>query len=237
VARLQHLINKSPGLFALKQELDVVPSRLIGSQAANRSWSQHGEDAILCRELADVIQSGYYLDIGANHPTKISNTFRLYAMGMRGIVVEPDPTLCSLHAKYRDGDIQLCAASADRDGLALFYRLSYHAVSTFSREACEQSIRNGCKLISRSLVPVFTLRTILNDCRIDERPVFALLSVDTESFDEVVLRSNDWTTHRPRVVIFENNDGSPAIRNYLEARGYEWIASPGCNEIMRLKSR
>ena len=158
---MQLRINQSPLLFALKQEVDVLPSRLLGRRAANRSWSQFGEDEILSNELGDVLQTGYFLDIGVNHPTKLSNTFRLYAMGMRGIVVEPDERLCRLHTKYRPGDIQLCAASGERDGLATFYRLSWHALSTFSHEDCERQIANGVKLISKSLVPVFTTSTIL----------------------------------------------------------------------------
>jgi FkbM family methyltransferase len=228
-------IRQSPLLFSLKQEFDVLPSVLSGRNAATRSWSQYGEDEILCHELRDLLATGFYLDIGANHPTKISNTFRLYSMGMRGIVVEPDPTLCRLHARYRGGDIQLCAAAGERDSLAPFYRLSYHALSTFSREDCESSVAGGYQLLSTSLVPVFRVQTILDDCRMADRPVFALLSVDTESLDEIVLRSNDWCRHRPRVVIFENNHKKTSMREFLCGLGYEFVAARGCNEIMRLK--
>jgi FkbM family methyltransferase len=235
-SHIQTRLKKSSLLFGLKQEFDILPSVLSGEKAAARSWSQFGEDEILCSELADLLQTGYYLDIGANHPTKISNTFRLYAKGMRGIVVEPDPTLCRLHAKYRSGDIQLCAASGERDSLAPFYRMSYHGLSTFSREDCERSIAGGAQLLSTSLVPVFTIRTILSDCKMEGRPAFALLSVDTESLDEVVLRSNDWCKYRPRIVVYENNDGTDSTRNFLSSVGYELIASKGCNEIMRMRA-
>ena len=85
-------------------------------------------------------------------------------------------------------------------------------------------------------MPVFTTQTILRDCAMPERPIFALLSIDTESLDEMVLRSNDWSTYRPRIIVFEDYEGTNTMVHYLKDFGYESIASRGCNHILRLKS-
>ena len=41
---------------------------------SNRSFSQEGEDQILER-LLDSNSNGFYVDIGAHHPIKFSNTY------------------------------------------------------------------------------------------------------------------------------------------------------------------
>ena len=230
------MFNSSPLVFKLKQGFDVYWTGAFRANPAKSSWSQFGEDEILCKELADVLETGFYLDIGANHPTKLSNTFKLYRLGMRGITVEPNFALSQLHARYRPDDIQLCAASGERDGLAIFYRMDSHALSTFSLATCQALVARGYSILSRSLMPVFTTQTVLRDCVIPDRPIFALLSIDTESLDETVLRSNNWSTFRPRLIVVEDYDGSGATVRYLEDMGYESIAIRGCNHILRLKS-
>ncbi len=147
---------------------------------------------------------------------------------MRVITVEPNAALSQLHAEYRPEDIQLCAASGERDGLATFYRMDSHELSTFSLETCQALVARGYSVLSRSLMPVFTTQTILRDCAMPERPIFALLSIDTESLDEIVLRSNDWSTYRPRIIIFEGFEGNSTMVLYLKDLGYECIASRGC---------
>jgi len=234
MARASHLLSRWEPAFALKQELDMLPGILARRSGTDRSWSQFGEDEIFCRELADIIHSGYYLEIGANHPAKISNTYRLYCKGMRGITIEPDSILSKLHEKYRPGDIQLCAGASDKDGLSDYYRISPHVLSTFSNAERELRLSQGERMVSHSLKPVFTVSTILAACSFPDRPIFALLSVDTEGLDEMVLRSNDWSTYRPRIISVENNEKDSRLRSYLAGVGYARIATSGCNEIYKI---
>jgi len=128
----RNLINRSPALFSLRHRLAMLPASVGGREkAAQRSWSQHGEDERLVAELKDVLTTGYFVDIGANHPAVLSNTYRLYCMGMRGICVEPNELLCKLHERYRPGDTILSAAVGSENGLLPFYEMSYHAFNTF----------------------------------------------------------------------------------------------------------
>jgi hypothetical protein len=63
----------------------------------NMSYSAAGEDRIVLAWL----EMGYrldirnvrYLDVGANDPSVLSNTFLLYQLGASGVLVEPDPDL------------------------------------------------------------------------------------------------------------------------------------------------
>src|SRR5690606_9910227 len=53
------------------------------------TYSQHGED-LLILNLFDQLQikNPSYLDLGAHHPTDISNTKLLYDRGSRGVNIE-----------------------------------------------------------------------------------------------------------------------------------------------------
>src|SRR5437868_840540 len=78
------------------------------SDNAQRSWSQCGEDLILQYLLMVLgIKTPSYLDIGAHHPTYMSNTWLFYQQGGRGVCVEPDPALYAEFPKKRPRDTHL----------------------------------------------------------------------------------------------------------------------------------
>jgi hypothetical protein len=53
------------------------------------TFSQHGEDLWLDNYFAGR-KGGFYIDIGASHPTRLSNTYKLYSeREWRGVTVEP----------------------------------------------------------------------------------------------------------------------------------------------------
>ncbi len=51
------------------------------------SYGQEGEDIILLR-LLDISKNGFYVDIGAHHPIRFSNTYALYKAGWCGLNVD-----------------------------------------------------------------------------------------------------------------------------------------------------
>ena len=69
------------------------------------SFSQYGEDVIIDRLLCHK-KRGFYIDIGANHPDRFSNTKRFYVKGWSGINIEPNPIIFKKFAK-RTRDVNL----------------------------------------------------------------------------------------------------------------------------------
>lgn len=70
------------------------------------SYSQAGQDAFVHALLGD---QGTFLDIGASHPTELSNTYGLEQVGWTGVCVEIEHSLCELlrvqrKAVVREGD-------------------------------------------------------------------------------------------------------------------------------------
>ncbi len=227
-------LARSKTVVALRQHWGMLPAVVGGyRRAAGRSWSQHGEDNVLVDILRDEMARGFYVDVGANHPAVLSNTFRLYCMGMRGITIEPNDTLCAFHARYRPGDQNVCAGIGERDGLLEYYELNYHAFSTFSLAHVRHCVGHGSKLIRRRLKPIFRLETILRDVRFNDRERFSLLSVDTEGFDEIVLRSNNWDLQHPGHVLVEyySDRARERISGLLKDLGYDLVQTFGCNGL------
>ena len=230
---LRSMMQNHPSIYSLRQHWGAWPAVWAGTSGGQRSWSQHGEDDRLVGELQDQLQAGFYVDVGANHPVELSNTYRLYCQGMRGLCIEPSALLCRFHRAYRKDDTVLCGAVGQEDRLLTLYEMYPHTFSTFSRERRDGYLRDGMRCLRESLVPMFRLSTILACYTPENRPTFSLLSVDTEGFDEIVLRSNDWTRYRPRLVIAEGDDPEAArnIAAFLASVGYTPLVSFGINVI------
>jgi hypothetical protein len=69
-----------------KIKTDVLSKDHIRSNC----YSQEGEDLIASRLFPNQ-STGFYVDIGAHHPTRFSNTYLLYTKGWRGINIDPLP--------------------------------------------------------------------------------------------------------------------------------------------------
>lgn len=73
---------------------------------AKKSYSQEGEDMVLQR-IFDGKTNGFYVDVGAHHPFRFSNTYFFYRLGWSGINIEPNPEASDLFQSARRKDINL----------------------------------------------------------------------------------------------------------------------------------
>ena len=62
-------------------------------------------DRFLCQR-----PSGFYVDVGAHHPIRFSNTFRLYRKGWRGLNIDANPGSMKRFHHTRPRDINIEAA-------------------------------------------------------------------------------------------------------------------------------
>jgi FkbM family methyltransferase len=198
--------------------------------ARSGTFSQHGEDQFFKSYFGR--STGTYIDIGASHPFRISNTYLLYSDGWSGVVVEPIKRLCDLHRKWRPRDSQCCVAMSDHVGEMTFYELTPSVLSTFDKEQAEQSMKTGAILRSERPVPVWSLASLC-DKYFSDREI-DLLSIDAEGLDYAILSGGDWTRYRPRMVVFEfNGDQSTQTPTdeLLIRVGYRFLKSFGCNKV------
>lgn len=234
INRLLSLVKNSPTyeLFAPLEE------RLWLLRAAQRnSFSQHGEDQFFSEYFRGT--KGTYIDVGASHPFKISNTYLLYTLGWSGVTVEPITRLSRKHTRIRPRDIQLNCVVGEQEDSAQFYELTPGVLSTCDPDRANILITQGrASLYRRYQVQITTLQNIWQ--RSLSCHEVTLLSIDSEGHELSILRGADWTQFRPRLVVLENNnsgdDNSSDAIDYLLSRGYRVINSFGCNTVLEALS-
>lgn len=166
-----------------------------------RSWSQEGEDRILWRYL-NYQTSGFYVDVGAHHPFRFSNTCLLKKAGWQGINIDAMPGSMGPFRKHRPDDVNLEIGISETPGTAAFYVFKESALNTFSQEVADGHARNNYPWDHVVEVPILPLRDVLQEHR--PAGTIDLLTVDAEGHDLSVLQSNDWQRFRPKIVLAES---------------------------------
>jgi len=184
----------------VKQMLGNLRARFSDLYAI-KSYSQEGEDMIL-RRIFEGQQRGFYVDVGAHHPRRFSNTYYFYKQGWRGINIEPNPDALKAFNSDRPKDINLQLGVSDAASILKYYYFDEPALNTFDSSIVKSRLADTqYKVIKTKDVAVERLDKILNE----HLSVAAIdfLSVDVEGFDLAVLRSNNWHLFRPKCVLAE----------------------------------
>lgn len=181
--------------------ISTIP-RLIEPHG-NVSFSQEGEDLVV-RRLLQHQGPGFYVDVGAHHPSRFSNTRRFYDQGWRGINVDPNPESIRLFRKMRPHDISVQAGVAEKEGVLTLYLFDDPALNTFDEKLKDERVeRWKCQLSGSLPVRVVTLSDLLGEF-LPAGQVIDFLTIDAEGLDLQVLKSNDWSRYRPRWVLVES---------------------------------
>ena len=169
---------------------------------AQLTFSQNGEDVMLSNMFSR-LRKGFFIDVGAHHPFRFSNTYLLYRRGWSGINIDALPGTKKLFEQYRPRDITIEMGVSDVPGSLTYWSFEEPAYNTFEQSLGEERSTTGVsRLVEKKLIQALPLCNILNDCVHGSQPI-DLLTIDVEGFDLKVLRSNDWNRYRPRIVLCE----------------------------------
>lgn len=166
------------------------------------SFSQEGEDIFLSRYFKNK-ESGFYVDVGAHHPQRYSNTFVLYKKGWTGINIDAAPGSMKNFERLRPDDINLEIAVADNPGHYQYYQFEESALNTLDNNLANEYISQDRVLLSTVEVETKRLKDIF-DNYLPAGTDIDLLNIDVEGFDYEVLISNDWSKFRPEIVLTES---------------------------------
>lgn len=235
--------------FPLNGKLKKLLTRLFFPHI-RRSYSQSGEDIIISDLFNRLqIKEPRYLDIGANDPVALNNTYRIYLRGGSGVCVEPNPVLCKkIHTK-RKRDICLNAGVAfsnDKEADFYIYPEEFNGLNTFSREEAEFWSKEGNAEIGRHEVEKVVKMPLLDINQLMEdyfKPHPNLVSIDVEGFDFDILKRIDFNRFKPEVFCIEtlgfidNNREikKTAIIQFFLDKGYFVYADTYINTIFCLK--
>lgn len=205
------------------------PKRDEFQNFSSQSYSQEGEDMILKPFYSDIeIRKGFYIDVGALHPFRFSNTACFYKYGWNGINIEPTPSAIDLFMEYRTRDINLNFGVAEEDTEMTFYCFDEPALNSFSKELSEKrASTTNYKIIEKKQIQVKPLRAILDEY-LPQCQKIDFINIDVEGLDLQVLKSNNWDKYRPDFVLCEDildfeNLSTSQVYKFLYERDYKLI--------------
>ena len=227
-------------LDALKYRLLPKLRQLQRNRTENSktSYAQCGEDLILQYLFMVLgIDRVRYLDVGAHHPSYLSNTYLFYQNGGQGVCVEPDPSLYKEFSGKRPRDIHLNCGVGVTSGEADFFLMSTSTLNTFSREEAERYQSYGQQRILK--VVEMELKTINEIIAQNFEKAPNLVSLDVEGFDYAIMQNFDFSKYRPEVFCLETltytEDKSERklteIIDLMHGNGYQTYADTYINTI------
>jgi FkbM family methyltransferase len=175
---------------------------LLFDQFAIKSYSQEGEDMIL-RRLFEMKNNGFYLDVGAHHPKRFSNTYFFYKKGWRGINIDAMPGSMKSFNKIRSRDINIEKPISKDKCILKYYAFNEPALNGFSKElSLLRDESENYKILFTLDIETVTLEDVLNQY-LPKNQVIDFLSVDVEGLDFDVLKSINLDKYRPKVILVE----------------------------------
>ena len=185
------------------------------------SYSQSGEDLLLWKYFG-ARPEGFFVEVGANHPTKCSQTWLFEQRGWKGILVEPIARNCELLRQQRPGSrVFQCALGApEQRGRAQLN------VAAGNDGLSGLHLNDGVVLDRMEEVEMRTLDEILAEAG---NPQIDFLSIDVEGLELQVLRGFDLARHRPAVLLVEDHLLRLDVHRHLARHGYRVVKRTGEN--------
>lgn len=213
-------------------------------------FGQWGEDVAIHKLFDRKYTDGRYLDIGAFHPFKHSNTAYFWLKGWRGVNVDANADAVALFRKVRRADVNIHAAivsesffatHADGEGrVRLFTPGPDRAGGQTSPIATcdiDTAQARGFSEENVSHVPACTMAGLLE--QLEDPASIDYVNIDVEGLDAAVLAEIDWARLSPSVVSVE--DYATAVPGALESSigrlmtgaGYVLVARVGPTSIFQ----
>jgi hypothetical protein len=206
--------------------VDVAPAS--APEFGEGSFAQAGEDVVvdfLFRYLQQATDI-QYLDIGAWDPVALNNTYFFYRKGFRGVLVEPNGTMCERIRAVRPEDTTLEAgigAAAERE--ADYFVMSDSAWNTFSKDEAEHMTKvtgGNIKVEKVVKMPLLNINDVMAK-HFGKAPTY--VSIDAEGLHLAILKSIDYSRFRPLAICVETLVAGtfatiPEIPAYMASQGY-----------------
>ncbi|NCC71041.1 FkbM family methyltransferase [bacterium] len=204
--QLQYLINmikkiiknKLPRFYkkAVKIKNNLTPFY-------KKSYSQFGEDMVLNSFIIEEnIQKGFFIDIGAYHPKKYSNTYFFYKKGWSGINIDANPGSMRKFNKHRKRDINIEVAIDNTEKEKEIFLYEDGAYNTLSKNRVNILKNEEIKIKEIKKIKTQKLTNIL-DKYLSNNQLIDFMSIDVEGLDLEILKSNDWNKYKPKFILIE----------------------------------
>lgn len=153
-----------------------------------KTFSQFGEDLFIDDFFKDQ-KNGKYVDLGAFHPMRLSNTYLLYKKGWSGTNVDLNQISIDLFNVARIKDKNICALISDEENLIkeAYFEHSWSAAN---------SINSGDNLKIKKKMRTETFNNLIDHD-------FDFLNIDLEGHDFSVLKTINFKKFHPKLICIE----------------------------------
>jgi FkbM family methyltransferase len=238
--RLRRFWKEGPWAALLREEFALeIPVLPRSDIQAKGYFSQLGQDWVLDQFIFHQMERGTFIDVGAHDGISLSNSWFLEnTRAWRGVCIEPNPAayldlvrtrraLCLQAAVSSSGEENMKYLLPSESSLSMLGGLqSTYPRSHLRRLMAESKATHSS--VSAVDVSITRLDKIASDFDLQEPD---LLLVDVEGAELDVLRSADWRSFRPKVVLVESNYRSTGVIHFLRERNYELLARMGWDRI------
>ncbi len=218
-------------VYVLRESAILPPQR--GLRTPMTSYTGNLEDVLL-RRCFEGVTDGFYVDIGAHHPTNASVTRWFYEQGWSGINVEPGDGIIPLRAD-RLRDINLELAVSDSEGETTFWVHSANTGTSSLHDTVPDLVAARAGEIQPLQVRLSTLPAILDGNAPGRHIQF--LKIDAEGAEDSIIAAADWRRHRPEVLVVESSEPYTNIRmktqwqDVLQQNRYLFACFDGINDF------
>jgi hypothetical protein len=161
-------------------------------------FSQHGEEEIISKYLS--ADKGVYVDIGSGKPKEISNTYALYKIGWRGVLVEPFIRYHEAIQSKRPEDKLCIKAITGRVGtVGMLDTASLDTI--IGKDYEEKKVNSGGILHQSYGVDCYTMKEFLEEYPEVKNADFA--SIDIETGEEALFKCCDFNVFKPTLMCVE----------------------------------
>jgi FkbM family methyltransferase len=194
------------------------------------SYAQNFEDVMLWRALKH-LETGFYLDIGAQDPIVDSVSRGFYEKGWRGVHLEPTSEYAAKLRENRPDEVVLQNAVGDGSGSIRFFEFSETGLSTGNATIAAEHTARGLQY-RETKVDLISLDMLFE--RFENKQIH-WMKIDVEGMEDAVLASWSENSTRPWIVVIESTEplsperAETAWKHHLADRGYEICYFDGLN--------
>jgi len=179
-------------------------------------------EAELMQEFFASTACGFFVEVGANEPRNLSQTWQLEQRGWTGVLIEPQPELADALRRERSAKVFAVACSSRRNaGTQMTLHLA-GSHSSFDAKLNLAGVKpNGC-----IDVPARTLDDVLTEA---DAPSIDFVSIDVEGHELDVIDGFELARWQPRLILIEDLLLRTRLHRELVRRGYRWLRRTGIN--------
>jgi FkbM family methyltransferase len=220
--KLARILKKLKNLPRGRQSMSSLLEEL---RAMRVSYSLFGEDLVVRSHFAENFDNstGRFIDVGAFHPFKLSNTILLSQLGWRGINIDCNPAKIARFEKLRPRDQNICAAVADVPRNMVYLEYPQGCTDRIA-DPGEENLLSGCgeKPLKATPIRVTTLTDIIEQSAFRGQH-FHYLNIDCEGQDLSVLKGLDFSRYSPDLITVEawTKADQAELTAFLERFGYQ----------------